>query len=136
LNLQIQARDIIRFLASVTTNYSTDTYYHDRILLPADIKKAIVPCSEKKREEIGKEMPNIEAVFKRLEDVSFEKKLPIKAEYMEKTLDASQRNQMEAQGYLTLVDKNYYIPEIIRHALGYGYAHGARPRVLALLQKN
>jgi hypothetical protein len=136
LNLHIQARDIIRFLASVTANYSADTFYHDRILLPADIKRAIIPCSEKKREELGKEMPNIEAVFKLLENIPLEKKLPIKAEDMEKILDVGQRNQMEAQGYLTLVDKNYYIPEIIRHALGYVYAYGARPRVLALLQKN
>jgi hypothetical protein len=51
LNLQIQARDIIRFLEAVTENYGKGTVYHDRILLPGDIRKAIIPCSQKKLEE-------------------------------------------------------------------------------------
>jgi len=138
LKLQIQARDIIRFLSYATINYSPDQFYYDRILLPSDIKKAIPPCSEKKLEEVYKEMTNLEFVFKKLENPvsGIEKKLPLKAEDMNKILNSNDRSQLEAQGYLTLDDNRYYIPEIIRHALGYEYAHGSRPRVLSLLQKN
>jgi hypothetical protein len=63
------------------------------------------------------------------------KDLPIKTETMNLVLSSIERSQLEAQGFLTLVGNGYYIPEIIRHALGYKYAHGSRPRVLSLLQK-
>jgi hypothetical protein len=135
LNLQIQARDIIRFLSFVTSNYTKDLYYHDRILLPADIKHAIPSCSEKKLGEIYSEMPNIKSILKKFEDADIKKELPIKIETMNSVLSASERSQLEIQGFLTLAGNDYYIPEIIRHALGYKYAHGSRPRVLSLLQK-
>jgi MinD-like ATPase involved in chromosome partitioning or flagellar assembly/GTPase SAR1 family protein len=135
LNLQIQARDIIRFLSFATSNYTKDQYYHDRILLPADIKHAIPSCSEKKLGEIYSEMPNIKLILKKFEDADIKKELPIKTETMNSVLSASERSQLEAQGFLTLAGNDYYIPEIIRHALGYKYTHGSRPRVLSLLQK-
>jgi hypothetical protein len=135
LNLQIQARDIIRFLSFATSNYTKDIYYQDRILLPADIKKAIPYCSEEKRKEICNEMTNIESIFKKLENPDIGKELPIEIEAMNSLLSGNERAQLEAQGFLTLVGDVYYIPEIIRHALGYKYAHGSRPRVLSLLQK-
>ncbi|MDR3146137.1 MAG: hypothetical protein LBU21_07655 [Treponema sp.] len=135
LNLQIQARDIIRFLSSATLNYTRDQYYHDRILLPADIKHAIPSCSEKKLEEIYSEMPNIKTILTKFENADIEKELPIKTETMNSVLSVSERSQLEAQGFLTLAGNDYYIPEIIRHALDYKYAHGSRPRVLSLLQK-
>jgi MinD-like ATPase involved in chromosome partitioning or flagellar assembly/GTPase SAR1 family protein len=135
LNLQIQARDIIRFLSSATSNYTRDQYYHDRILLPADIRHAIPPCSEKKLKEIYSEMPNIKSILTKFEKADMEKKLPIKTEIMNSVLSVSERSQLEVQGFLTLEGNDYYIPEIIRHALGYKYAYGSRPRVLSLLQK-
>jgi MinD-like ATPase involved in chromosome partitioning or flagellar assembly len=135
LNLQIQARDIIRFLSYATSNCTRDQYYHDRILLPADIKHAIPSCSEKKLEEIYSEMPNIKSILTKFEKANIEKELPIKTETMNSVLSVSERSQLEAQGFLTFAGNDYYIPEIIRHALGYKYAHGSRPRVLSLLQK-
>jgi MinD-like ATPase involved in chromosome partitioning or flagellar assembly len=137
LNLQIQARDIIRFLNEVTTDHNTnDTVYHDRILLPPDIKKAIVPCSQKKLEEITMEMQDLKPIFEKLEHPGSgrQKELPIKVDEM--TLEPAERQRLENQGYLQLVDKVYYIPEIIRHALGYKYASGSRPRVLSLLKQS
>jgi cellulose biosynthesis protein BcsQ len=137
LNLQIQARDIIRFLSFATSNYTKDIYYQDRILLPADIKKAIPYCSAEKREEICNEMTNFQSIFEKLEkreNLDIEKELPIKIEAMNLMLLNAEKAQLEAQGFLTQVGNGYYFPEIIRHALGYKYAHGARPRVLSLLQ--
>lgn len=40
---------------------------------------------------------------------------------------------MKQAGYLTREGDNLYLPEIIRHALGFRYERGARPRVLALI---
>ncbi|MDR3338373.1 MAG: hypothetical protein LBT16_14350, partial [Treponema sp.] len=136
LNLQIQARDIIRFLEAVTTNYTDkDMYYHDRILLPGDIKRAIIPCSQKKLEEITMEMQDLKPIFANLKNPGSEKKkeLPIKVDEM--ILNSTERSLLEVRGYLQLAENAYYIPEIIRHALGYKYHHGSRPRVLSLSPK-
>jgi MinD-like ATPase involved in chromosome partitioning or flagellar assembly/GTPase SAR1 family protein len=135
LKLQIQARDIIRFLESATFDPGKDTIYHDRILLPSDIRKAIEPCSKKKLEEIAVEMKNLKAIFDKLDNPGPDKKkeLPIKQEDL--ILNNEERSLLESQGYLKLVDDNYYIPEIIRHALGYHYSRGARPKVLSLVLK-
>jgi MinD-like ATPase involved in chromosome partitioning or flagellar assembly len=131
-NRQIQARDIIRFLKYATEELGKDLYYHDRILLPNDIRKSIGPCSRDKRGEITTEMKNLVSVFQKLEDVPHEKKelpLPLNT----KIIDTDERGLLEAQGYLTTTKDGYYLPEIIRHALGYRYSRGGRPKVLSLL---
>jgi hypothetical protein len=131
-NKQIQARDIIRFLKYATDNPSKDLYYHDRVLLPTDIRKAIIPCSRDKRSDISAEMKNLDPIFKTLESIpESEKILPLPPDAIK--IDVKDRNQLEAQGYLKFFDGYYYFPEIIRHALGYTYSHGQRPKVLSLL---
>jgi hypothetical protein len=131
-NRQIQARDIIRFLKYATENPSKDLYYHDRILLPSDIKNAIVPCSRDKWNEIVAEMKNLDLVFKKLQNAPHEQKklpLPLGTDI----ITSDEREQLEAQGYLKTTRDGYYLPEIIRHALEYKYARGGRPKVLSLL---
>lgn len=135
LNRQLQARDIIRFLLHATANRSKDTYYHDRFLLPGDIRNAIDPCSKAKLEDITAEMKNLEPVFKKLENIPLEKKeLPLPLDNT--VINSDDREQLETQGYLRSTKEGYYFPEIIRHALGYKYHRGARPRVLSLLIDN
>jgi hypothetical protein len=131
-NKQIQARDIIRFLKYSTEDAGKDSYYQDRILLPGDIRKSIAPCSRDKREEITTEMKNLVPVFKKLEEVPQEQRelpLPLNTEI----IDAEERKLLEDHGYLTTTEGGYYLPEIIRHALGYRYSRGGRPKVLSLL---
>jgi hypothetical protein len=131
-NRQIQARDIIRFLKHATGNTGKDLYYHDRILLPSDIKNAIVPCSDDKRGEVVAEMQNLDLVFKKLQNAPPEQKelpLPLGTDI----INSDERRQLEAQGYLKTTRDGFYLPEIIRHALGYKYARGGRPKVLSLL---
>lgn len=50
-------------------------------------------------------------------------------------LTGEQISRLETQGLLKIVDKKYYLPEIIRLALGFRYEKGARPKVLSLLVK-
>lgn len=46
------------------------------------------------------------------------------------------RDTMTEIGYLKRDGEKLYLPEIIRHALGFRYEKGARPRVLSLLLKH
>jgi MinD-like ATPase involved in chromosome partitioning or flagellar assembly len=132
LNNHLQARDIIRFLKYATLSISKDIY-NDRILMPNDIRKAIKPCSINKREEIIEEIKDLAPIFKKLESVAeTEKILPIRSDTI---LSSDELKQLEIQGYLKYVDGVYYFPEIIRHALGYKYLRGSRPKVLSLLLK-
>ena len=41
---------------------------------------------------------------------------------------------MKDEGYLKIEDGKYYLPEILRHALKFRYAKGARPKVLSLIK--
>ena len=55
----------------------------------------------------------------------------------EDALTASEEKSMIQSGYLTRDGEKLYLPEIIiRHALGFRYERGARPRVLSLLLKH
>ena len=65
------------------------------------------------------------------EQNSEKKTLPMNLE--EDALTASEEKSMIQSGYLTRDGEKLYLPEIIRHALGFRYERGARPRVLSLL---
>jgi hypothetical protein len=66
---QIQARDLVRFLhfAAEGSVESTST---DRILSPNAIRDAIKPCSTKKIEEIEQEIPQLKAIFSKLQAIT------------------------------------------------------------------
>lgn len=49
---------------------------------------------------------------------------------------AMEEKLMIQAGYLIRDGEKMYLPEIIRHALGFRYEKGARPRVLSLLLKH
>ena len=68
------------------------------------------------------------------EQNSGKKTLPMNLE--EDALTASEEKSMIQSGYLTRDGEKLYLPEIIRHALGFRYERGARPRVLSLLLKH
>ena len=128
---QLQARDIIRFLANATEE-TGNVVYEDRVIMPKEIKNAVHACSEKKVEEIKQEMKHLIPIFEKLEKASDEKKLlPFSA--ITFNLDAKQENIMIQEGFLKREGDKYYLPEIIRHALNFKYEKGARPKVLSLV---
>lgn len=130
---QLQARDIVRFLKYSTASYmSMNMIYSDRLIMPLDIRNAITPCSEDKLEEIKAEMKNIYDILEKFMNME-EKTLPLTLDKIE--LTGEQISRLETQGLLKIVDKKYYLPEIIRLALGFRYEKGARPKVLSLLVK-
>lgn len=129
---QLQARDIVRFL-----DYATKTHadviirYPDRYIMPSEIRKAIPECSKDKYGEIKDEMKTIYQILHKFEKMDDnEKQLPLIFDKI--TLNSDEIAKLENQGYLRSVNQQYYLPEIIRYALGFKYAKGARPRVLSM----
>lgn len=131
---QLQARDIVRFLkfASHTLPESKLTY-RDRFIMPSEIRRAIPDCSTEKYNEIKVEMKTIYSILKKFEKMEGDKELPLTLDKI--SLTGEEIARLESQGYLIMADKKYYLPEIIRFALGFKYKKGARPKVLSLLSK-
>lgn len=132
---QLQARDIVRFLYYATDNAENVTLkFSDRYIMPQAIRAAIEPCAKDKMAEIKTEMQVIYSIFEKFRNVDpNDRKLPLKLEQI--ALSVEELTKLEEQGYIKVEDKQYYIPEIIRQALGYQYRSGARPKVLSLLVK-
>ena len=132
---QLQARDIVRFLKYASASYADmNMLYKDRLIMPIDIRNAIDPCSKDKMGEIESEMKYIYDILKKFMEMDEDKKtLPMTLDKIQ--LTGEQISRLEAQGFLKISDKKYYLPEIIRRALGFRYEKGARPRVLSLLVK-
>ena len=133
-NRQLQARDIIRFLKYAAGAKEKKPSYFDRILMPTEIRNAVSGCSRDKIKEIKDEYENLKPIFNKLENLPPNKKiLPMNLE--EGLLTATEEKAMIQSGYLIRNREKLYLPEIIRHGLGFRYEKGARPRVLSLLLK-
>lgn len=132
-NGQLQARDIIRFLEYATYEAGSPIY-DDRYIMPKDIKNAIPKCSQKKIEEIEQEIEILNPIFQKLRDASEnDKKLPFASDDL--GLSNEEAYILAQEGYLYNDMGKCYLPEIIRHALGFSYSKGARPKVLALMAR-
>ncbi len=130
---QLQARDIVRFLKYASASYAdTNLIHKDRLIMPMDVRNAIAPCSRDKIDEIESEMVYIYEILEKFMEMN-EKTLPLTLDKLQ--LTGEQISRLEVQGLLKISDKKYYLPEIIRLALGFKYEKGARPKVLSLLVK-
>lgn len=135
-NGRLQARDIIRFLQNAAYPSDKKAPYRDRIFMPAEIRKAVSICSEKKIEEIKTEYKELEPIFLKLENLEPEEKvLPLNLTG-NNALSNAEEKVMIQEGYLTRYGGKLYLPEIVRHALGFKYGKGARPKVLSLFLKH
>ncbi len=134
-NGQLQARDMIRFLKNAARSAVRNPSYEDRILMPAEIRKGVSICSEEKIEEIKTEYETLKPILEKLKNLTQEKKiLPLNPG--ENLLTPMEEKLMIQAGYLTRDGEKLYLPEIVRHALGFRYERGARPKVLSLLLKH
>ena len=132
-NGQLQARDIIRFL-EYATKESGNSSYDDRYIMPKDIRKAIPLCSIKKIEEIEQEIEDLKPIFRKFRDADdANKKLPFPSGDF--NLTKEEESILIREGYLYNDMGRCYLPEIIRHALGFTYSKGARPKVLSLMSR-
>lgn len=132
-NGQLQARDIIRFLCYAAVP-GRKTVYNDRYIMPAEVKAAVSTCSTQKMEEIKQEYAALRPIFEKLETLpDDQKKLPLDSNHA--NLSAQEEKLMISEGFLKRDGDKYYLPEITRHALGFKYERGARPKVLSLTLK-
>lgn len=131
-NGQLQARDIIRFLKYAANVTSKKRTYYDRILMPAEIRSAVSICSKEKNNEIKTEYVALKPILEKLEALpQSKKKLPL--DLYDNPLTPVEEKLMIQEGYLTREGQKLYIPEILRHSLGFQYERGARPKVLSLM---
>lgn len=132
---QLQARDIIRFLKHAAVPSTKKAPYKDRIIMPSEIRNAVSICSREKIDEIKMEYEELNPILEKLAGLPQGKKvLPLNLG--EESLSSSEEKLMIQEGYLTRDKEKLYLPEIIRHALGFRYEKGARPKVLSLILKN
>jgi hypothetical protein len=135
LNDQLQARDIMRFLTNAAENsrHAVSTFT-DRYLFPEAIRRAITPCSESKIRELEDEIPNLKPIFDKLRVPREVKQIPFNIEDYD--LQKTEVRLLEQHGFLIQFEaEGYYMPEIIRLGLGFKLERGARPKVVALLNK-
>lgn len=132
---QIQARDVVSFLAGAATEALNDqrmaSHWPDRVLPPAAMRKALPVCSTNKIKAIEQENPPISAVFDRLRRLPAEaRKVPFAVSDVD--LGAVEIRLLESNGVLLREDDRCWIPEIYRYGLGFGLRGKGRPRVLTV----
>lgn len=131
---QIQARDLVRFLHQAALNSGKDTFWKDRILVPAAIRGALQVCSKEKIEEIGVENSELKDIFAKLRELSDEhRQIPFEREQVGLSID--ELKVLDNNGVVYSEKEGYYMPEIFRAGLEFKLKAGARPRVLALSRK-
>lgn len=132
-NLQIQARDIVFFLAEAAGRAAEEksTRWLDRLLTPSAMRRALPEVSREKIEAMAAENKPVRSIFEDLRSLPDEvRKVPFGLETVH--LDAAQARLLESNGVLFREKDQYWIPEIYRHGLGFGVSGVGRPRVVSL----
>ncbi|MTE19317.1 hypothetical protein F0L17_09295 [Streptomyces sp. TRM43335] len=133
-NLQIQARDIVYFLAEAASNSAGDEKtgrWSDRLLTPSAMRRALPQCSREKIFAMAQENEPVDAVFRHLQELPEEiRKVPFTLDSVR--LTSAQARLLEANGVLFREKDQYWIPEIYRHGLGFGVSNVGRPRVVSI----
>ncbi|MEU8172418.1 AAA family ATPase [Microbispora hainanensis] len=128
-NGQIQARDVVTFIAESAHISKGDSRWSDRLLTPSAMRSALVRCSREKIAAIGAESPQIGELLKRLDGLGVEKKeIPFSPETV--GLSGEDLDLLIANGVVFREEDQYWIPEIFRHGLSFKAA--GRPKILAI----
>ncbi len=128
-NLQIQARDIVTFIAEAASSSIDDTRWPSRLLAPASMRAALLTCSREKIAAISDENPVVGSLLNSLRGLPFDqKRIPFEASSV--PLKPEDLNLLEANGVVFREEDQYWIPEIFRHGLGFRAV--GRPRILAV----
>ncbi|MBL1088847.1 MULTISPECIES: KGGVGR-motif variant AAA ATPase [Streptomyces] len=133
-NLQIQARDIVYFLAEAASDSAGDekaARWSDRLLTPSAMRRALPRCSREKITAMSLENVPVGIVFRHLQALQEEtRKVPFTLDSVK--LDSTQARLLEDNGVLFREKDQYWIPEIYRYGLGFGVSTVGRPRVVSI----
>ena len=126
-NGQIQARDVVSFLAEAAAGARGDTRWLDRLLPPNAMRNALKACSRQKIASIQEENPPVGHLLDRLNNLpAAQQKVPFRREDV--GLSQDEARLLETNGVLFRENDHYWIPEIYRHGLN--FKAGGRPRVV------
>jgi hypothetical protein len=128
-NREIQARDVVSFLAEAAKLSIPDERWSDRLLAPAAMRQALIACSQAKIWEVVAENPVVGKLLDKLRGLSGERrKLPFLAETV--GLTREDLDILGENGVVYRDEDQYWIPEIFRH--GVDFRVTGRPRILAI----
>lgn len=139
---RLQARDVIRFLKICATQMLSSKFSvrQERLLAPEAIRKSLPLCSREKVEEAQEEMLGLKQWIADLALIaSDDKRIPFDPRTLQMTptlIDSLESLGVIYEDRELNSSARYYIPEIYRFGLGFQVTGGARPKVLALLQRN
>ena len=142
LNGRLQARDLVRFLHHAAKRSQSDKQlkWVDRVLTPSSIRRAVEDCSNEKVKEAREEIKVLDQWINSLKDVLDEVKfVPFSAVSVKLEPDMSvllQNLGVIFEDKDIKDDKRFYLPESYRTGLGFQLTAAARPKVLALIQRN
>lgn len=142
LNGRLQARDLVRFLFHAAKRSQSDrsAKWDDRVLTPDAIRRSVEDCSNKKIEEAIAEIEVLNRWYTSLKNIpDTEKTVPFSA--LSVQLEPNMSNALQELGVIfedkdKKDDKRFYLPESYRTGLGFQLTATARPKVLALIQRN
>ncbi|MCQ8127504.1 ParA family protein [Methylomonas rivi] len=142
LNGRLQARDLVRFLYHAAKRSLSDKSHkwEDRVLIPEAIRRSVEDCSNKKVEEAIAEIDVLSRWYNSLKSVpEADKYVPFNAVSVK--LEPGMSNALQELGVVfedkdKKDDKRFYLPESYRTGLGFQLTATARPKVLALIQRN
>ncbi|MFI8915052.1 hypothetical protein ACIGW4_25975 [Streptomyces sp. NPDC053513] len=125
-NGQVQARDVVMFLATAAKNSEqyNDTV-DDRVLVPTAMRKALLECSRNKIISVGEENKEIGRLLVHMQGLGHSVLVPFELEQVELTV-ADADLLIESGVFSKGADGRYWVPEIYRHGLGFNSERRAR----------
>ncbi|MEV4078874.1 KGGVGR-motif variant AAA ATPase [Nonomuraea fuscirosea] len=124
-NGQVQARDVVVFLAEAARLSVAQGAYEDRLLVPSAMRKALLACSKNKIESIQAENQEVGELLTKLQLISNPVTVPFMLEEVE--LTAEEADFLVSAGVFERgADGRYWVPEIYRHGLGFGSERRAK----------
>lgn len=122
---QVQARDVVVFLAEAARQSVPQTTWEDRVLVPSAMRKALLECSMIKISAIQDESQEIGDLLSRLQQVREPVTVPFSL--VEVGLDVADADFLVESGVFARGnDGRYWVAEIYRHGLGFGSERRAK----------
>jgi MinD-like ATPase involved in chromosome partitioning or flagellar assembly len=123
---RLQARDLVRLM-----RYAAEIVPNEPQLTPRSLRDALIKCSLAKIGELESEIPGLQPLFERLRKAPEEKKrIPFVGDTFD--LNREEVQFLERQGIVFQHLNELYLPEIVRHGLGFKLESGRRAKVIAL----
>ncbi|GAA3964477.1 ParA family protein [Streptomyces marokkonensis] len=122
---QVQARDVVVFLAQAARQSIPQVSWEDRVLVPSAMRKALLECSRVKISAIQDESQEIGDLLSRLQQVREPVTVPFSLD--EVGLNVTEADFLVDSGVFARGnDGRYWVAEIYRHGLGFGSERRAK----------